>query len=177
MITLSYSSKINGYLCHQRVSPPLKKTPWYFIRGKCCPSSRVWQPSADSDGLLAHHYCQQWAVTPDPESLNSNKKGSQTAITICRGLSCHTRLDGQHCPLIIYQGVFSRVEKPSDDINSRLFLMNKKGLKHLSPDHGGREFESLVEQNWVHKLKVEDPRGDIGDPDVICLAMADVTLL
>jgi hypothetical protein len=30
------------------------------------------------------------------------------------------------------QGVFSRMEKPSDDINSRLFLMNKKGLKNSS---------------------------------------------
>jgi hypothetical protein len=27
LLTLSYSSKINGYLYHQRVSPPLKKTP------------------------------------------------------------------------------------------------------------------------------------------------------
>jgi hypothetical protein len=52
-LTLSYSSKINGYLYYQRVSPPLKKTPWYVIRGQCCPSSRVWQPSADSNGSLA----------------------------------------------------------------------------------------------------------------------------
>ncbi len=28
-----------------------------------------------------------------------------------------------------YQDVFSKVEKPFDNINSRLFLMNKKGLK------------------------------------------------
>ncbi len=41
---------------------------------------------------------------------------------------CHTQKDGQHCPLIMYQSVFSRVEKPSDDVNNRLFLMNKKGL-------------------------------------------------
>ncbi len=32
-LTLSYSSKINGYLYHQRVSPPLKKTPWYLSEG------------------------------------------------------------------------------------------------------------------------------------------------
>jgi hypothetical protein len=32
----------------------LKKTPWkYVIRGQCCPSNRVWQPSADSNGSLA----------------------------------------------------------------------------------------------------------------------------
>jgi hypothetical protein len=37
-------------------------------------------------------------------------------------------MDGQHGALITYQGIFLRVEKPSDDINSRLFLMNKKGL-------------------------------------------------
>jgi hypothetical protein len=37
-------------------------------------------------------------------------------------------LDGQYCSLITYQGVFSRVEKPSDDVNSSLFLMNKKEL-------------------------------------------------
>jgi hypothetical protein len=42
---------------------------------------------------------------------------------------CNTRLEGQHCPLISYQGVLSRVGKPSDDINSRLFLLNKNGLK------------------------------------------------
>jgi hypothetical protein len=39
--------------------------------------------------------------------------------------SFHTRLDGQHRPLDI-RAFFSTVEKPSYDINSRLFLMNKK---------------------------------------------------
>ncbi len=37
--------------------------------------------------FLAHHFCQQRTVTPDPESLNSNKKGRQTTISICRGVS------------------------------------------------------------------------------------------
>jgi hypothetical protein len=37
----------------------------------------------------------------------------------------------QHCPLITYLGVFSRVDKPSDDINTNLFLMNKKGVRGL----------------------------------------------
>ncbi len=41
---------------------------------------------------------------------------------------CHTWLDGQHCPLRTYHGIFSRAEKPSEDTNGRLFLMNKKGL-------------------------------------------------
>jgi hypothetical protein len=53
----------------------------------------------------------------------------KTAITICRG--CHTRLDGQHCPLRTHHSVFSRVEKSSGDTNIRLFLMNKKGLSKL----------------------------------------------
>jgi hypothetical protein len=44
---------------------------------------------------------------------------------------CHTQLDVQHCPLITYQGVFSRVDKPSDDINTNLFLMDKKGVRGL----------------------------------------------
>jgi hypothetical protein len=34
----------------------LEKTLWYFLRGQCCPSSRVWQPSADSNGSLVHFF-------------------------------------------------------------------------------------------------------------------------
>jgi hypothetical protein len=70
-------------------------------------SGRVWQPSADSNGHLAHHYCQQRADTPDPESSNSNKKGAKLPLLSTKG--CHTRLEGQHCPLITYQGVSSKV--------------------------------------------------------------------
>ncbi len=58
-------------------------------------------------GPLAHHYCQQRAVTPDPESSNSNKKSAKLPLLSAEG--CHTRLEGQHCRLITYQGVFSRV--------------------------------------------------------------------
>ncbi len=39
-------------------------------------SGWVWPPSADSNGLLVHHYCKQRAVTPYPVNLNSNKKGA-----------------------------------------------------------------------------------------------------
>ncbi len=67
-------------------------------------SGRVWQPSADSNGLLAQNFIQQRAVTPDPESLNSNKKGTKLPFLSAEG--CHTLLEGQHCPLITYQGVF-----------------------------------------------------------------------
>ena len=66
-------------------------------------SGWVWQPSADSNGLLAHHYWQQRAVTPGPESLNSNKKAAKRTLLSAEG--CRTRLDGQHCPLITYQGI------------------------------------------------------------------------
>jgi hypothetical protein len=61
--------------------------------------------------------------------MNSTKKGAKLPFLSSEG--CHTRLDGRNCTLITYKGVFSRVEKPSDDINRSLFLMNKKGLKVL----------------------------------------------
>ncbi len=82
--TLSYSSKNPGCLFHQRVSPPLKKTPWYVIRGQCCPCSRVWQPSADSNGSLAPFFLFEF-------KLSGSGVVGQTAITICRGLSHPTR--------------------------------------------------------------------------------------
>ncbi len=52
-------------------------------------------------------------------SLVSNR----SEIIIYRGLSHPT---GGAALLLTYQGVFSRVEKPSDDINNRLFFMSKK---------------------------------------------------
>jgi hypothetical protein len=42
--------------------------------------------------------------------------------------------------MITYQGVFSRVEKPSDDINSPLFLMNKKGMGPFKMFSMGRRY-------------------------------------
>jgi len=54
-------------------------------------------------GLLAHHNCQQKAVTPNPERLNSNKKGAELPLhTICRGLSNPTGWAASALP----QGVF-----------------------------------------------------------------------
>ncbi len=69
---------------------------------------------------------QQRAVTPGPENLNSNK----------RAPNCHYYLQRDVTPdcmdsLALWRHIgayFSRVEKPSDDKNSRLFLMNKKGF-------------------------------------------------
>jgi hypothetical protein len=51
------------------------------------------------------------------------QKGAKLPLLSEEG--CHTRLDGQHCPLITYQGIFF---KASDDINTCLFLMYQKGL-------------------------------------------------
>ncbi len=36
-LSLLYLSKLNAVLYPQRVSLPLKKTPWYALRGVCCP--------------------------------------------------------------------------------------------------------------------------------------------
>ncbi len=88
-----------------------------FLTLECyCPLQTIllsdlvgWQPSADSNSLLVHHNYQQRAVTPYPESLNSNKKGAKLPLLSAEG--CHSRLDGQHCPLIKYQGVFFKGEK------------------------------------------------------------------
>ncbi len=40
-LTLSYSSKVNAVLYPQRVSQPVKKTPWYVLRGQCFPAHPV----------------------------------------------------------------------------------------------------------------------------------------
>ncbi len=37
-------------------SQPLKKTPLYVLRGLCCTSSRVQQPTANSSVYLAHFF-------------------------------------------------------------------------------------------------------------------------
>jgi hypothetical protein len=88
VLTLSYSSKIKRYLHHQMVFPPLKKTLWYVIRGQCCPSSRVWQPSAGSNGSFEPFLFTFW-VGPDSPLLTI--RVHQKAIAICRGLSHPTR--------------------------------------------------------------------------------------
>jgi hypothetical protein len=60
-----------------------------------------------------------------------NKKG----LPLLSAEGCHTRLDGQHCPLITYQGVFFKGGETLWWHKSRLFFRNKKGLttklKHL----------------------------------------------
>ncbi len=46
--------KINGYLYLRGFIHPWNTTPWYVLRGQCCPSSQKWKPSTDSNGSLAH---------------------------------------------------------------------------------------------------------------------------
>ncbi len=48
------------------------------------------------------------------------------AILICSGLLFP--IGWQHCPLRTYHGVFTRAEKPSENISQRLCLMDMKGL-------------------------------------------------
>jgi hypothetical protein len=47
---------------------------------------------------------QERAVMPYPKYLNSNKKDAKLPKQSAEG--CHAQMDGQHCPLITYQGVF-----------------------------------------------------------------------
>jgi hypothetical protein len=73
------------------------KVPLLPLGCSCVPSAnyssewfgRVRQPSADRNDrfTFTHHYCQQRAITPDPESLNSNKKGSRLPLLSAEGWS------------------------------------------------------------------------------------------
>jgi hypothetical protein len=55
------------------------------------------------------------------------QKMYQTAITVSRGLSHPTGWAAVPSKKIS-RHFFSKAEKPSEDINSRSFLMNKKGV-------------------------------------------------
>jgi hypothetical protein len=71
-----------------------------ILRRPCCPSNRAWQPSADSNGCLAH-FLKIWTWCVGCDSLlqivmavwlaSNLKKVHPMAITICRGLSHPTR--------------------------------------------------------------------------------------
>jgi hypothetical protein len=71
----------------------LVETPWYVIRGQCCPSSWVWQSSADSNGSLTPFLGRMWQPSADK---NCAPKG----ISNCKGLSHLTRKLSkcQECP-------------------------------------------------------------------------------
>ncbi len=74
-------------------------------------SSWVWPPAADSNGLTFlktwrapnGHFSQQRSATPDPASSNAKKRTKRTLLSAA---GCHTRLDGQYCPLRTYHRVF-----------------------------------------------------------------------
>ncbi len=59
-----------------------------------------------------------------PSKLKILKKCAKRSLLSAKG--CHIQLDGQKCPLRTYRaGFFQRAEKPSEDINSRLFRVKK----------------------------------------------------
>jgi hypothetical protein len=108
-------------------------------------SCRVWQPSEESNGCLALIFNKlQYAKQPlllaagchtQPRKFKFIKS---TKVPLLSAQGCHTPLDGQHCPLRTSRR-FSRAEKPSENINSHLFFMNKKAIpsqyKTCSPRH------------------------------------------
>ncbi len=51
-----------------------KAVQWYVLRGQCCPSGWVWQPSADSIGSLAHYFLiwTSWVRYDSPGSADNN---------------------------------------------------------------------------------------------------------
>ncbi len=80
----------------------LKKMSWYVLKGQCCPSSRLWQPSAESYSRVPHFF-KIWTcwvrhdsplqIVMDVWRASNFKKVRQKAIAICRGgLSHPTRL-------------------------------------------------------------------------------------
>jgi hypothetical protein len=78
-----------------------------------------WSTIVVSRGLSRHTL---------PGKFEFKQKGLQTAVTISRGLSAFTPKRGIALPSDNISGrFFQAVEKPSDDINSHLFLMKKKG--------------------------------------------------
>ncbi len=76
------------------------KVPFLVLRRSCPLQTILLSDLVGCDSPLQivmafwrfHHYCQPRAVTPDPESLNSNKKGAKLSLLSAKG--CHARLDG-----------------------------------------------------------------------------------
>ncbi len=105
---IGFLKKILGLVLARKSGP---KVPFLPL-GRSCPLQTILlrdlvgcdSPLQIVMDFWRHHYCQQRTVTSDPESLNSNKKGAKPPLLSAAG--CHTRLDGQHCPLISYQGIF-----------------------------------------------------------------------
>jgi hypothetical protein len=66
---------------------------------------------------------QQRAATPNLASSNFKKKCANCHFYLQQAVT-----DGHHCPLKTYYDIFSRAEKPNEDITWRLYLMNMKGF-------------------------------------------------
>jgi hypothetical protein len=137
------------------VTLALKKKPWFGIfresgikvpllpLGRSCPlktilqsdlvgcdsplqiAMAIWHPflKFETDIILSR------GLSHPTQEVQIKKKCA--ILPLLSAEDCHIQLDGQHCRLRTYPGIFSRVEKPSEDINNRLFLMNKKGLRIL----------------------------------------------
>jgi hypothetical protein len=64
----------------------------------------------------------------------------------------HTRLDGQHCPLRTYHGIFSRAEKHSEaDFDEQERVKRKTSYRYYNP----QETRKIVahQKLLVHKTK------------------------
>jgi hypothetical protein len=90
ILTHSYSSKNKRLLKSSEGFFALQKAPWYVLRGHCCSRSQVWQPSADSNGRLAHFFkvLTCWVGRDSPLQIVYN---SRFECFICRGLPHPTR--------------------------------------------------------------------------------------
>ncbi len=149
--TLQNRGSINPFLFRKKtaiissegVSPPLKKTPWSVLRGQCYLTSRVWQPSADSNGRLAcfkfeksvpngHYYLQS---LPDysAEMFVEGRRALE-AVKALWGLisrsildqgfflkQCHHKIQKDTCKEIWVNDFWRHPGQESP-------LMNKKGL-------------------------------------------------
>ncbi len=68
-----------------------EKTPWYVIRGQCCPSSQVWQPSADSNASLTPFLFEFKLSGSGVTALCWQKWCTKRPLLSAEG--CHTRPD------------------------------------------------------------------------------------
>ncbi len=107
----------------------------------------VWYSVSNS------HYCLKLAVTLDPASTKSNKCATNGHCYLQRAVT----LDWMDSIALWEHSTtfFSRAEKPSEDMYSHLFLMNKKGLSVLDPLHTRsslRESQLKIRQKNISRM-------------------------
>ncbi len=136
-------------------------------------SGREWPHSANSIECLVHffkmwsapyfHSCKQWAVTPNPRGSNSERSAPNWHCYLQRA---GTPAWMGSTALWEHITAFFKGVKPSEYINSLLFMMDKKGLIDLHdalayffPLHilysvllHNREFcNGCITKQWSHK--------------------------